>query len=184
MSKPTIVFVPGFWEGPSPFSAIATALSKHGYETVTAPLSSTGKPSPNNPSMYDDIAAIRAVIAPLVEDGKELLLVLHSAGGFLGSSAIKGLSVQERKAEGKPGGVCKLVFLAGAVFEEGFRHGPLPFFDYQVVSFFRLRGDNIPTSPSFPFFISHLFAFTRTLAFNLPPPSLWFPFPLPADFPS
>ncbi|KAL8992608.1 MAG: hypothetical protein Q9169_006973, partial [Polycauliona sp. 2 TL-2023] len=82
--------------------------------------------------MKDDIASIRAAIAPLVEhEEKDVLLVLHSAGAFLGSMAIEGLGVKERKEKGKNGGVKKIVFLAGAVWEEGFRHGPLPFFDYQ-----------------------------------------------------
>lgn len=83
--------------------------------------------------MKDDVASIRSVIAPLVEQNhKEIVLVLHSAGGFLGSMAIEGFSVKERKQEGKDGGVSKIVFLAGAVWEEGFRHGPLPFCDYRV----------------------------------------------------
>lgn len=84
--------------------------------------------------MKDDVAHIRAVIAPLVEqEEKEVLLVLHSAGAFLGSMAIEGLSEKERKGADKKGGVIKIVFLAGAVWEEGFQHGPLPFFDYQVL---------------------------------------------------
>ena len=65
-------------------------------------------------------------------EGQEVLLVLHSAGAFLGSMAIEGLSVGERKERGEKGGVAKIVFLAGAVWAEGFRHGPLPFFDYKV----------------------------------------------------
>lgn len=63
-------------------------------------------------------------------------MVLHSAGGFLGSMAIEGLSVKERNEAGKEGGVIGLVFVAGAVWEEGFQHGPLPFFEYRVSSFF------------------------------------------------
>lgn len=46
--------------------------------------------------------------------------------------AIEGLNVKERKAEGKKGGVGKIVFLAGAVSPEGVKHGPLPFFEFKV----------------------------------------------------
>ncbi|KAL8730584.1 MAG: hypothetical protein Q9181_004610 [Wetmoreana brouardii] len=132
MSLPHILLIPGFWEGTSIYDAVVGALQAHNYSALTIPLPSTGQPSPNNPSMKDDVAFIRSVIAPLVEqEGNDVLLVLHSAGAFLGSMAIEGLSAKERKAMGKKGGVTKIVFLAGAIWAEGFKHGPLPFFDYQ-----------------------------------------------------
>ena len=134
MSKPAVVFVPGFWEGPEVFSSVQEALGSYGYETLAVALPSTGTSSPNNPSMHDDIQAIRANIEPQIEEGNELLLAMHSAGGFLGSNATEGLSTKERTAAGKKGGVQKLVFLTGGVLDEGVQHGPLPFFDYQVSS--------------------------------------------------
>ena len=84
--------------------------------------------------MKDDVASIRERIHTIVEKGgeQEVLLVLHSAGGYLGCMAIEDLSVAERKVGGKKGGVGKIVFLAGAVWPEGYMHGPLPFFEYQV----------------------------------------------------
>lgn len=145
MSLPHILLIPGFWEGPSVYDSVISSLQAHGYTAQAIPLSSTGHASPGNPSMKDDVAFIRAVIAPLVEEeGKEVLLVLHSAGGFLGSMAIEGLSRKEREATGKQGGVVKIVFLSGAIWKEGYKHGPLPFFDYQVstttaVSFVRVK---------------------------------------------
>ena len=84
--------------------------------------------------MRDDIAAIRSTIADLVDQGKDVMLVLHSAGGFLGSNAAEGLDVQTRQKTGLKGGVAKIVFLTGAVFPEGFKHVPLPFFTYDVGS--------------------------------------------------
>ncbi|KAL8702624.1 MAG: hypothetical protein Q9201_004202 [Fulgogasparrea decipioides] len=132
MSFPHILLIPGFWEGPSVYDAVLSSLQAHNYSAQTIPLASTGRPSPNNPSMKDDVAFIRSVIAPVVEqEEKDVLLVLHSAAAFLGSMAIEGLDLKERAAMGKKGGVKKIVFLAGAVWPEGFKHGPLPFFDYQ-----------------------------------------------------
>ena len=84
--------------------------------------------------MKDDVAYIRKRIQETIETGdcQEVLLVLHSAGAFLGSMAIEGLSVDERRANGKHGGVIKIVFLAGAIWPKGFLHGPLPFFEFKV----------------------------------------------------
>ena len=133
MAPPQILLIPGFWEGTSVFDPVITSLQAHGYTARAISLSSTGHASPNNPSMKDDVASIRSAIAQTVEqDERDVILVLHSAGAFLGCMAIEGLSIKERSGQEKQGGVRKIVFLSGAVWEEGFQHGPLPFFDYQV----------------------------------------------------
>ena len=129
---PTILFVPGFWEGPAPFSHVASLLQAQGYPTEIATLPSTGTISPNNPSIQDDILAIRSTVTKVVEKGKHVVLVLHSAGGLLGSNAIEGLGLKARQEKQILGGVSKIVFLVGAIFPEGFKHAPLPFFTYEV----------------------------------------------------
>ncbi|KAI5481025.1 alpha/beta-hydrolase [Pseudohyphozyma bogoriensis] len=126
--KPTIIFVPGLWEGPEVFNQVASALNSHSYPTLYAPLDSTGTTSPGNPSMDDDTAAIRAVIAPVVKAGKNVILVCHSAGGFLGSAAVEGLKVGS--VEGG-GGVEKIVLLAAGVAPAGYVHEDRPFMDFQ-----------------------------------------------------
>lgn len=130
---PTILFVPGFWEGPTVYNTVASLLNTEGFKTETAILPSTGTTSPGNPGMKDDIAAIRRHLSNLVVSrGEDVVLVLHSAGGFLGSEAMSGLSKKKRVSEGQTqtgpgGGVVGIVFLSGAVFPEGFEHQPLPF---------------------------------------------------------
>ncbi|PWY83358.1 alpha/beta-hydrolase [Aspergillus heteromorphus CBS 117.55] len=121
---PTIFFVPGFWEGPSVFEHVASLLRADGFTTEITTLPSTGTVSPGNPSMADDVAAIREHLTKVVERGEEVILVLHSGGGILGSEAMKGL---DKTARGGNGGVVKIVFLVGAVFPEGHEHQPLPF---------------------------------------------------------
>lgn len=133
MAKPTILFVPGLWEGPTVFSQVITSLSSLGYPTQTAPLLSTGTRSPGNPSMKDDETFIRSVVQKLVEDEeKEIVMVMHSAGGFLGSGAIEGLGLKKRAEEGKKGGVRKLVFLCAGIAPVGHTHVDLPFMDFEV----------------------------------------------------
>ena len=131
---PTILFVPGFWEGPTVFSPVATLLQQQSPSLLSecATIPSTGRTSPGNPTTDDDIASVRTHLKSLVEAGKEVLLVCHSAGGFLGSGAMEGLAVKVRKEEGLSGGVVGIVFLAAGVAPEGFKHSPLPFFDVQV----------------------------------------------------
>ncbi|OJJ43591.1 hypothetical protein ASPZODRAFT_136041 [Penicilliopsis zonata CBS 506.65] len=124
---PSILIVPGFWEGPTVFSAVSSLLQSQGYTVETAVLPSTGTVSPGNPTMGDDILSIRTHIERLVVAGEDVLLVLHSAGGFLGSEAMQGLDRKTRHAAGETGGVVGIVFLAAAVFPQGYTHQPLPF---------------------------------------------------------
>lgn len=130
---PTILFVPGFWEGPTVFGAVTSLLATDGFKTETAVLPSTGTTSPGNPGMKDDIAAVRKHLQGLISQGEDVVLVLHSAGGFLGSEAMEGLSKKMR--DGEKGGVIGIVFLSGAVFPEGYEHQPLPFAVIDVRSF-------------------------------------------------
>ncbi|PYH78141.1 alpha/beta-hydrolase [Aspergillus uvarum CBS 121591] len=125
MPTPTILLIPGFWEGPTVYTELATLLTAAGYPVETTALPSTGTLSPGNPTMKDDIAALRAAISRLVARGDSVVLVLHSAGGFLGSEAMQGLARGD--GEGGDGGVIGIVFLAAAVFPEGFEHAPVPF---------------------------------------------------------
>lgn len=129
---PTILFVPGFWEGPAPFAEVSSLLQSAGFSTRTAELLSTGTVSPGNPGMHDDIAALRSTITELVDAQKDVVIVAHSGGAFLASNAIEGLGAKARLQQGMKGGVVKLVFLAGALFPEGFKHSPLPFFTIDV----------------------------------------------------
>ncbi|EHA18810.1 hypothetical protein CBS76997_1918 [Aspergillus niger] len=121
--SPTILFVPGFWEGPKVFTPVCDLLQAAGFKTDVCTLPSTGTISPGNPAMADDIAAVRDHLTSIVQRGEEVILVLHSAGGFLGSAAMEGLS---KSAVGQ-GGIVKIVFLTAAVFPEGHEHEDMPF---------------------------------------------------------
>ena len=147
--SPTIVFVPGMWVGPKPFEECSERLKKAGYETRTAVLVSNGNVS-NNFTLNHDIAGIRATVrAAVVDEGKEVVLVLHSGGGFLGSAAIRGLSLEERKAKDLAGGVSIIVFVAGGVMPEGTEHVNAPFFQTKVCIVGRTCATQIAKSGTF-----------------------------------
>ena len=130
---PVIAFVPGFWEGSEPYEKVISLLSKS-FQTVICPLISTGTTSPGNPSMEDDIAAIRKSVETILAEEKDVIMVMHSAGGFLGSNAIKGLSTKKRAEQGLKGGIIGIVFLTAAIYPPGFEHGDLPFGEIKVYS--------------------------------------------------
>jgi len=134
---PTLFIVPGLWEGPGAFQPLVEELRESGHaKTFTATLVSTGHHSlsGSSPSMDDDTAAVAADLARIVEEAGDdgVVALLHSAGGFLGSGAMRGLTAAARQKENRNGGVQKIIFLCAAAVPEGFEHQPLPFFDIDV----------------------------------------------------
>ncbi|KAJ5713650.1 uncharacterized protein N7483_010831 [Penicillium malachiteum] len=115
----TILFVPGAWITIAAYEPFMQALRAEGHDVRYA-----GYPSldPKNPSTQDcqtDTQAIAAVLRPLVEEGKDVLLVLHSYAGMPGAAAAVGLSRSQRAKEGQSGGVFGLVFIGAFVVPEG-----------------------------------------------------------------
>lgn len=118
-SKPTILIVPGAWEFTTIFAPFCELLHKSGYETEVVDLPSTGGTELPLPGLPEDIAAIRAVLEPLVAAGKDVLLLAHSSGGLSGSAAAKGLDVKTRKEANLPGGVTRVVYMTAFMIPKG-----------------------------------------------------------------
>ena len=132
---PTVVIVPGFWLGLQPYELLVNEMQKAApglTDFVYAPLVSTGMRSPGNPTMYDDAIGIREVIRPLVEAGKRLVLVGHSAGAFLSGMATEGLEVGEEVSMKSGGGVERFVFIAGGILPVGAPHPEMTMLDMNV----------------------------------------------------
>ncbi|KAG4441146.1 hypothetical protein IFR05_003367 [Cadophora sp. M221] len=128
-SSPAIVLIPGIWVGPNIYDEVSLKLQAQGYLNTTIALPSTGHRSPGNPTMHDDEAFIRSKLVELIEsEQREVLMVMHSAGGFLGTSSVQNLSKQARAARGLKGGVVGLVFLSAVLVEAGYVHDETPFF--------------------------------------------------------
>jgi len=106
-TKPTIVFIPGFWHTPEGFTPLSKLLQEAGYPTILFSLPSAGA-HPGHPDFSQDVSAIRSTILSLADAGKDVVLFTHSGGGVCGSEAARGLSKKER---GGNGGVVKLVYI-------------------------------------------------------------------------
>jgi hypothetical protein len=129
---PTIVFVPGFWEGLTVFDKATLLLKSQGYTTQVASLLSTGTASPIIPNMNDDIANIRSTIPKVVDAEEDVLLDLHSAGGILGPAAFEGSTKKYRQEKGLKGGVVNVLFLTAGIWPLGSLPPVAPFFQIDV----------------------------------------------------
>jgi len=116
--KPHIVLIPGAWHSGDAYDTMLPFLHSHGYETTALTLPSVGAEPPLT-SLDPEIEHIRNKVEPLLEKGQDVVVVMHSYGGFAGSAALHGLSTAERKKDGQPGGVVSLVYLAAWMLDEG-----------------------------------------------------------------
>jgi pimeloyl-ACP methyl ester carboxylesterase len=118
MSKPTIVFAPGAWHTPDCFDVVREQLHQRGWETEAVAYPSVGAEPPIK-GLADDTAALRATLQKLADNGKEIVLIVHSYGGLVGQNAVEGLGFKQRQAAGKQGGVINLVYMAAFVVPKG-----------------------------------------------------------------
>lgn len=120
MEKPTIVCVPGAWHTPEIYSDVLDILKSHGYPGIGLPLPSVGA-SPPHENFDQDVKGIRECLEKLVvEEEKEVVLVVHSYTGMPGAEAPVGLGKKERESKGLKGGVARLVFIMAFAMPEGF----------------------------------------------------------------
>lgn len=118
-SRPTIVIVPGAWQLTSCFTPFAGLLRSQGFDTEVVDMPSVGGTQLPLTGLPEDIAAVRAVVQPLVEAGKEVVLLTHSAGGVSGGGAAEGLGFNTRKQAGLPGGVVRVIYMTAFMVPKG-----------------------------------------------------------------
>lgn len=119
-SKPVIVLIPGAWHSPIHYGALISELNNQGYIVSTDKLPSVGSSTPRDQSVANDSKFIKSkLLTPLLNAGKDVLLLMHSYGGCPGADAAKGLSKSERKAAGQKGGIVGLIFMCAFVANEG-----------------------------------------------------------------
>ncbi|KAM0276532.1 hypothetical protein ACHAQH_006633 [Verticillium albo-atrum] len=93
-------------------------LGDRGYSTSATTLTSVGNVD-LNVGMWEDTESVRGELERLINFGNEVVLVAHSYGGVPSSNAVKGITVKDRAAEGKKGGVLMLVYLASFAIPAG-----------------------------------------------------------------
>lgn len=119
-SKPEIVLVPGAFGTPAGFDKLAKHLHAAGFSTHGAAYPSCNPADPAVASSAKDIAYIRdEVLLPLLDAGRDLVVLVHSYGGVVGGGAAKGLDRASRAAAGQKGGVIGLIYVVGNITLEG-----------------------------------------------------------------
>lgn len=109
---PTIVGVTGMWHPGSCFDDLATVFEKRGYPFVSQDAPGILSEDPINSTVDMDAESLRQnILLPLLAEGKDIILLMHSYGGVYGSAAVHGLSRKEREKAGQEGGIVGLVYV-------------------------------------------------------------------------
>lgn len=120
-SSPVIVIVHGAFHPPVFYQPLVSALRAppHDYTVLAPPLPTTGSDDSVAGKTYvDDVQHIHAALLPLLDAGREAVLVCHSHGGVAGSAAVEDQTVADRAARGLPGGVKAVVYISSFAFPE------------------------------------------------------------------
>ncbi|KJZ75454.1 hypothetical protein HIM_05150 [Hirsutella minnesotensis 3608] len=86
----SLLFVPGAWHGPETWSSVITVIEsrKMGYKCIAVELPSTT--GDTSAGFGDDVKATQDRIEAEIRQGRNVILVVHSYGGQVGNSAVKG----------------------------------------------------------------------------------------------
>ncbi|KAL6714749.1 hypothetical protein ACLMJK_008174 [Lecanora helva] len=118
--KPTIVLVHGAWLTPMQYMELIVLLDMKGYRTIIQQLPSVDSQNPKAQTVATDAAFVReSLLCPEIQAGREVVLLMHSYGGFPGPIAANGLSKKELQARKESGGIIGMIMLSAFVALEG-----------------------------------------------------------------
>jgi pimeloyl-ACP methyl ester carboxylesterase len=116
-SKPTVfVLVPGAFNLPSVFNALADRLRSHNHEVEIAHLPSLGRKEGKPAAALDDAEHVRSLVTKQLSSGNNVVLAGSSYGGFVITEAAKGLLDPSITANNS-GKLIRLVYFASLPFE-------------------------------------------------------------------
>jgi pimeloyl-ACP methyl ester carboxylesterase len=109
--KPSIVLVAGAWHQASTWSQVTSILESEGYNCIPIGLPSAS--SDGTKVFLDDLLAVRTAIEhETTQEKRDVVVVVHSYGGLVGESAIKGLTGKSKSSPDENGHVVGLVVIA------------------------------------------------------------------------
>ena len=110
--NPVFVFVGGVSHTPVFFGDLIQYMASYGHESIAVAFPTCGN-NTENTKQWDEVTAIQeSILSQLDHKQKNVVLVLHSYGGWPGSRAVKGLDKETRQKNGKATGIIEVVFLA------------------------------------------------------------------------
>lgn len=114
-----IYILHGAWHSPVFFDPVKAEFEALEYTMLCPQQPSTGAVPPTK-SLQDDAAVVRAELELLIEHGQEVVLVMHSYGGVVGTQAAAGLGKATRMQQGQRGGIIRLLYVCSFLLPLGY----------------------------------------------------------------
>lgn len=115
--KPTILLIHGALHDANVWDLVVPKFEALDYPVSTVQLP-TSNPTSKTLAIFDDVAAIQKIMLPLLDQGKEVVVIVHSYGSVPGLMSIEGNSVIERKEKSLKGGVKSVMFISSLLITE------------------------------------------------------------------
>jgi hypothetical protein len=120
MLNPTIAVIPGAATTAEHYASLCKDIEANGYPTVCKDPPSITAEDATKVTVDVDIAFVREeVLAPLLAEAKDIILLCHSYGGTYGAGAVQGMSKTERTGNGKQGCVVGIIYIASFCTDPG-----------------------------------------------------------------
>ncbi|KAF4951700.1 hypothetical protein FSARC_12851 [Fusarium sarcochroum] len=146
METPTVVIIPGSFAPAKLYHVFAQSLQQHGIDSRIVDTPSVGRQGILPPqTMSDDVDEIVRVVSKLTGQGKEVVLMTHSYGGIPGTQSLSKLSRKVREAQGKQGGVRKIIYLASVLLQTGVSN--LDAFGSNLPDYLTIKDDYMSITP-------------------------------------
>ena len=167
-SNLAIVLCHGSYHTPAPYAPLLDAFKSRGIDAYcpqlpTADLAKLDVGDVNNPDFdrappvggypqgEEDAHVVLEVLKPLVEEGKNVLLIAHSAGGWVATEVARPeLQAKSRAETGLSGGVIGIFYMGAFVIPVG----------ESVNTFFQPKDGNFVTPPFMTFHVSQPYSIT------------------------
>lgn len=169
-----VVICHGNYHTPEPYQPLVDALRSQGIEAVcpqlpTADLSRLNVGDVSNPDFdreapvggypqgEEECEAVWEALKPLVERGKRVILLAHSAGGWVATEAARPeWQEKSRKAKGLTGGIIGILYTGAFIIPVG----------ESIHSFFQPKEGPAVVPPFMQFHVSHTFSFPGYPSFS------------------
>lgn len=111
-SKPVIFLITGAWHIPYHYRLLANRLRHQGYIVHCPLLETNNNAKPPTKTLDDDVKQIRDMALTVLDASQDIVALMHSYGGVVGSNAFAGLGAADRKTGGH---VRALVYMAAFI---------------------------------------------------------------------
>jgi pimeloyl-ACP methyl ester carboxylesterase len=114
-SSPVILLLHGAWHTPEYYDALLSLLQAKGYTTSCPRMPSCNDASPPNKTLDDDVRCARQTALKYLSDGRDIVALMHSYGGVVGTNALTNLHRPQQKDGKRTGVVKKLIYMAAFI---------------------------------------------------------------------